>query len=141
MKRLVFAVALIVAALFDHVAYADADADLSFECFSSPEAVHEAHHGSHAVYSAHVTGWPETSKCWHVHQAVAKPKAKPRFAAIAGPAPSHYVAQALPLQPRQEVKATYEEAAAALRAMMFGPDESPTGFEARFSAIAYMPTF
>ena len=39
MKRLVFVIALIVAALFDHVAHADADAP--DECFSSSEAVHE----------------------------------------------------------------------------------------------------
>jgi hypothetical protein len=33
------------------------------------------------------------------------------------------------------VEETYEQATASLHALMFGPDESPTGFEARFSAI------
>jgi hypothetical protein len=61
------------------------------------------------------------------------------------------MAQALPPQPRQEVPAaheenaavqtTYEEIAAALRSLMFGPDESPTDFEGRFSAIEDAPTF
>jgi hypothetical protein len=35
------------------------------------------------------------------------------------------------------VEGTYEENAAALRALTFRPDESPTDFEGRFSVIGY----
>jgi hypothetical protein len=149
MKRSIFIVALIVAALFDQVARADTDPP--FECFSSPEEVHAAHPGSHAVYTAHATWWTESSKCWHVGKPVAKPKTKPPVAASAA---SKYIAQTPPLQPMQEVRATYEEAAVALFAMMFGPDPSsrqasssardrgsPNDFEGRFSALANTSTF
>ena len=140
MKRLVFVITLIVAGLTHHVARADAAPP--FECFSSPEAVHEAHPGSHAVYTAHATWWTESSKCWHVGKPVAKPTTKPRAAATDAQAPR---AQPLPAQLKQAlplaneriaaVEETYEQAAASLRTLIFGQDESLTGFEARFSAI------
>jgi hypothetical protein len=149
MKRLVFTITLIVAGLVCHVAHADADAPV--ECFSSPEAVHEAHPGSHAVYTAHATWWTESSKCWFVGKPAAKPKTKPNAAAAVAPASSQHMAQALARQPKQEVRTTYEEKAAmqgtyeenaaALRVLMFGPDESPTDFEGRFSPIRDTPTF
>jgi hypothetical protein len=143
MKRLVFAAALIVAGFFQQIAYADDD---STECFSSPEGVQEAHPGSHTVYTTHATWWTESSKCWFAGKPVTKPKTKAHAAAAAAPAPSPQVAQALPPQPnpsppKQEVSVAYEEVAAALRAMMFGPEESSTDFEGRFSAIANAPTF
>jgi hypothetical protein len=144
MKCSAFVVALIVAVLFDHVAHADADP--SFECFPNPAAVHEAHQGSHAVYTTHATGWTESSKCWHVHELVAKPKMKPRVAATVAPAPR---AQALPVQLKEAlpvaneqssaVEETYEQVTTSLRALMFGPDQSPTNFEARSSAIEPSP--
>jgi hypothetical protein len=45
--------------------------------------------------------------------------------------------QALPVANEQKdaVEETYEHAAASLRELMFGPDESRPAFEARFSAI------
>jgi hypothetical protein len=150
MKRLVFAISLIVAGPFHQVAHADADAPI--ECFSSPDAVHEAHPGSHAVYTTHATWWTESSKCWFVGEPVAKPKTKPRAAAATvAAAPSLRIAQGRPPQAKQEVPValeenvvaygTYEENAAALRALMFGEDESPTDFEGRFSALEITPTF
>jgi hypothetical protein len=139
MKRLVFVVALIVAGLFDQVAHADTDAPI--ECFSSSEAVHEAHPGSHAVYTTHATWWAESSKCWFVGKPPAKPTMKPRADAAVAQAPSQHIAQALPLQPEREVNARYEEVAAALLAMMFGPEASPTDFEGRFSPVADTSTF
>jgi hypothetical protein len=148
MKRLVFAIAVMVAGPFNHVAHADADVPV--ECFSSPEAVLEAYPGSHAVYTAHATGWTQSSKCWFAGKPAAKPKAKSRDAAAVAPAPPRRraealpplaLAQALPPQSRREVQGTYEENAAALRALMFGPDETTTDFETRFSAIGSTPTF
>ena len=149
MKRLVFAITLIVAGPFHHVAYADADA--AVECFSSPDAVLEAHPGSHAVYTTHATWWTDSPKCWFVGKPAAKPKAKPRAVATAAPASSPHMAQALPPQPKQEApvaseenaaaQGTYEENAAALRALMFGEDESPTDFKGRFSAVENTPSF
>jgi hypothetical protein len=140
MKRLVCVITLIVAGLTHHVARADAAPP--FECFSSPEAVHEAHPGSHAVYTAHATWWTESSTCWHVGKPIAKPKLTPRADATAAQAPR---AQALPAQIKQAlpvaneriaaVEETYEQATASLHALMFGPDESPAGFQARFSAV------
>ncbi|SRR5579871_4876708 len=147
MKRLVFAFTLIVAGPFHHVAHADAP----IECFSSPEAVHEAYPGSHAVYTTHATWWTDSPKCWFDGKPAAKPKTKPRAAATLAPAASLHTAQPLPPQPEHEVPAafeenavaqgTYEENAAALRALMFGEDESPTDFKGRFSAIENMPSF
>ena len=138
MKRLIFISMLIVTGFFHNVARADDDKP--FECFSSPEAVLEAHPGSHAVYTAHAAWWTESSKCWHVGKPAVKPKVKPRVIAAVAAAPSLYMAQVLPLQPRQEAQETYEEITASLRAMMFGPDEVVAGFEARFSAIGNTPT-
>ncbi len=148
MKRLVFAIALIIAGLFHHVAHAEADAPV--ECFFSPEAVHEAHPGSRAVYTMHATWWTESSKCWFAGKPVAKPRRKPHASATVTPAPSQRTARALPAQPKQPkqevqatykeegpVEGTYEENAAALHTLMFGPDESPTDFEGRFSVIGY----
>jgi hypothetical protein len=123
MKRLVFVTALIVAALFHRAAHADADPPV--ECFASPEAVHEAHPGSHAVYTTHATWWTESSKCWFAGKPAATPKTKPR-AAVAQ-VQSQYMTQALPTKPKQQAKAahdekpaviavTYDEDAAALRA-------------------------
>jgi hypothetical protein len=141
MKCACFVIALIVEGLFHNVAHADTDAPV--ECFSSPEAVQEAHPGSHAVYTAQATWWTKSSKCWFVGRPLAKPKTTPRAAATVALVPSQHIAQALPLQPQQEVEVqgTYEENAAALRALMFGPDESPTDFEGRFSSIRNTPTF
>ena len=151
MNRLIFGIALTVAGLFHHVAHANVDADAPVECFSSPEAVYEAYPGSRAVYTTHATWWTESSKCWFVGKPVAKPTTKPRAAAAVALAPSHDLARALPPQPKQEAlvaheeiaagQITYEEIAAALRSLMFGPDESPTDFAGRFSAIANVPTF
>jgi hypothetical protein len=161
MQRLVFAIALTVAVFIHHVAHADTDVPV--ECFSSPEAVHDAYPASHAVYTTHATWWTESSKCWFVGTPVvsteksprAKPKAKPR--AVASAPPLQRMAQVLPPQPKPEMMpampapsevqekyeemsaplGTYEENAAALRALMFGPDESPTDFEGRFSVVGY----
>jgi hypothetical protein len=154
MKRLVFAVALMVAGPFHHVAYADADPPV--ECFSSPEAVQEAHPGSHAVYTTHATWWSESPKCWFVGEPAATRKAKPRAAAAVAPVRSKKTAQALPPHAKQEAtqeeKASahgaYEENATALRALLLdyapalralllGPDESQTDFDGRFSVIYY----
>ena len=60
MQRLVFAIALIVAGFFHHVAHADTDAPI--ECFSSPEAVHDAHPASHA---AGRLPWPTGKVSWY----------------------------------------------------------------------------
>lgn len=143
MNRLVFVVTLIVAGLIHNVARADADP--SIECFSNPEAVLEAHPGSRAVYTTHATWWTESSKCWFVGKPIVKPASKPRAAATVALPPPRDMAQALPAQLKQAlpvaneqnaaVEEKYEQAAASLRALMFGPDESPAGFEARFSAI------
>jgi hypothetical protein len=164
MQRLVFATALIVTGFFHNVAHADTD--MPIECFSSPEAVHDAHPASHAVYTTHATWWTESSKCWFVGEPVAKSKMKPR--AVASAPPSQRKAQAVPPQPEPEIRparpapsrvqekheedpvpqGTYEENAAALRALLFGnvpawradmpgPDESPTDFEGRFSVAGY----
>jgi hypothetical protein len=155
MKRLVFAITLIVAGPFHHVAYADDDPPV--ECFSSPAAVHEAHPGSHAVYTTHATWWTESSRCWFVGTPAATPKKKPR-AAAAAPVRSQKTAPALPPQLKQEAKTTHEEKApvqgaheenatalhalmldyaSALRTLISGPDESQTDFEGRFSVIYY----
>jgi hypothetical protein len=136
MKRLVFIAALIITPFSHDIARADDDPP--FQCFVSPEAVLEAHPGSHAVYTAHATWWTESSKCWHVGRPVAKLKS-PAIAAVA-PARSLSRTQALPLQP-QEAQETYEAVTASLRAMMFGSDESPTGFAARFSASETRQSF
>jgi hypothetical protein len=149
MKRPVFIITLIVAGLLHHVAHADADPPV--ECFSSPEAVHEAHPGSRAVYTTHAAWWTESSKCWFVGEPIAKPITKPRAATTVAPAPPRSMALALPAQFQQElpaanewnaaVKETYEEVTASLRALMFDhPDESPTDFETRFSAIGNAQT-
>jgi hypothetical protein len=169
MKRLVFAIALIVAGLFHHAAYADADPP-PVECYFSPEDLHDAHPGSHVVYTTHATWWIESSKCFFAGEPAARPKRKPH--ATVNLAPSQRIAKATPQQPKQPkqevqathkqeaqpthkqgaqatykeevqatpqeegpVEGTYEENAAALRALMFGPDESPTDFEGRFSVI------
>jgi hypothetical protein len=155
MKRLVFAVALIVAGPFHH-AYADADSPL--ECFSSPEAAQEAHPGSHAVYTTHATWWTDSPKCWFVGEPAAMRKTKPRAATAVAPARSKKMAQALPPQARHEAKATHEgkatvrgtneenavawralmlDYASALHALVLGSDESQTDFEGRFSVIYY----
>jgi hypothetical protein len=139
MKRLVCVVALIAAGLFDHVAHAEDEA--STECFSSPEAVHEAHPGSGAIYTTHATWWTESPKCWFVGKPLAKPTAKPRIAAAVAPAPSQHAVQPRPLQPKQAIKATYEEAAASLHALMFDPDEFKTAFEKRFSTVGNTRVF
>ncbi len=149
MKRLVFVVALLAAGPFDHGARADTDT--AVECFSSAEAVHEAHPGSRAVYTTHATWWTESSKCWFVGKPLAKTKTKPRAAVATAPAPSLSMAKAVPPHPKQEapvtheervtVEATYEENAAALRALMFGSDEAPTNFEGRFSAVQDTPAY
>jgi hypothetical protein len=157
MKRLVFAVALIVVGPFHQVAYAEADSPV--ECFSSPEAVHDAHPGSHAVYTTHATWWTESPKCWFVGEPAATRKTKPRIAAAdAASVRSRQTAQAVHPQVKQEAKARHEEKAAvhrvyeenatalrallldyapALRALLLGPDESQTDFEGRFSVIYY----
>jgi hypothetical protein len=149
MKCQGFVAALIVAGLFHQVAHAEAVPPV--ECFSSPEAVYETHPGSHAVYSTHATWWTESSKCWFVGDPVAKPKTKSRVTAVVASPSSEHVARVLLPQPKQEVQlpsqesvatqGTYEENAAALRNLMFGPDESSTDFEGRFSAIRNTPTF
>jgi hypothetical protein len=164
MQRLAFAIALIASVFFHHVAHADTDVPI--ECFSSPEAVHDAHPASHAVYTTHATWWTESPKCWFVGKPVAKPNTKPR--AVASAPSSQRMAQALPpllkpemmparpapsdVQEKHEEKpaqqGTYEENAAALRALMFDnapasraqtfdPDESPTDFAGRFSVVGY----
>jgi hypothetical protein len=148
MNRLVFAIALITAGLFHHVAHAEADAPI--ECFLSPEAVQEAYPESPVFYTTHATWWTESSKCWFAGKADAKPQSKPHVNAAVARAPSQAMAKALPPQPKQPkqeaqaaheeegaVEGTYEENAAALRALMFDPDESPTDFEGRFSAVGY----
>jgi hypothetical protein len=162
MKCRVPAVALFLVGLPHPVAHANevAHADeASVECFSSPEAVLEAHPGSHAVYTTHATWWSVSSKCWFAGSPAEKPMIKPRAAMTVAAAPSPRPAQALPPQPKQAVEVpyqqiamaqayeeniapqpTYEESAAALRALMFGPDESPTDFEGRFSAVRNTPT-
>jgi hypothetical protein len=114
MKRLVWVVALIAAGLFDHVAHADNEE--STECFSSPEAVHKARPGSRAIYTTHAEWWTESSKCWFVGKPLAKQTTTLRVAATVAPVASQ---QPLPLQPKQAIKATYEEAAASLHALMF----------------------
>lgn len=110
MKRLAFVTALIAAALFHRAAHADADPPV--ECFASPAALHDAHPGSHAVYTTHATWWTESSKCWFAGKPVATPKTKPR-AAVAQ-VRSQYTTQALPSQPRQQAKVTHEEKAAVI---------------------------
>jgi hypothetical protein len=154
MNRLVFIITLIVAGLMHHVAHADADPPV--ECFSSPEAVYEAHPGSRAVYTTHAAWWTESPKCWFVGKPIAKPMTKPRAVATVAPALPRTMAQALPAQLRHvlpaanewnatvketTVKETYEEVTASLRALMFGPDQSPTNFETRFSAIGNTTTW
>ena len=148
MKCQVPVIALILIGLSHQVAHAE---KTPFECFSSPEALHEAHRGSRAMYTTHATWWSESSKCWFVDEPVAKPKTNPRAVAKVAPASSLDMPQALPPPPRQEMPAaleesvaaheTYEESAAALRALMFGEDEPPTNFEGRFSAIGNTLTF
>jgi hypothetical protein len=144
MRRLVFIITLIAAGLIHPVAHADAAPPT--ECFSSPEAVYEAHPGSRAVYTTHATWWTESSKCWFVGKPIAKPVAKPRTAAAVAPAPPRQMAQAHPVEVKRElpaaneknaaVQGTYEEVTAWLRTLMFGAaDDSPADFETRFSAI------
>jgi hypothetical protein len=157
MKCQVPAIALILVGLPHPVAHAN---EAPFECFSSPEAVHEAHPGSHAVYTTHATWWSESPKCWFAGSPAEKQMMKPHAAMTVASAPSPRPTQALPPQPKQALEVpyqqiamaqayeenvapqqpTYEESAAALRALMFGPDESPTDFEGRFSAIRNTPT-
>jgi hypothetical protein len=133
-----------------------------FKCFSTPEAVHKAHPGSHAVYTTHATWWSESSKCWFAGIPAEKPKMTPHTDITAASAPSRRLTQAPPLPLKQAVhvpyretamaqasyeesvasqQPTYEESAAALRALMFDPDESMTDFEGRFSGIRNAPTF
>src|SRR5262249_29869985 len=139
---------LILVGLSNQVAHAE---KTPIECFSSPGAVHDAHPGSHAMYTTRATWWSETSKCWFVNEPAAKPKTNPRSVATVPPASSLVIAQALPPPSKQEVPValkenvvadeTYEESAAALRALMFGGDEAPTNFEGRFSAIGNTLSF
>jgi hypothetical protein len=140
MKCLVFATPLICAGFFHNVAHAE-DAP-PFECFSSAEAVLEAHPGSHAFYTAHATWWTESSICWHVGKSIAKPAmTTPQATAMVASAPAPHIAEALAFQPRQEAPETYEEVTASLRAMMFGPDEFPASLNARLSSIGNTRAF
>jgi hypothetical protein len=148
MKCQVPVIVLNLVGLSHQVAHAE---KMPVECFSSPEAVHEAHRGSRAMYTTHATWWSESSKCWFADEPTAKPKTNPRAAATVAPASSLDIAQTLPPPPKQEVpvaleesvaaRETYEESAVALRALMFGEDEASTNFEGRFSAIGNTLTF
>ncbi len=101
MKCKVPAIALILVGLSHQVAHAD---HTPIECFSSPEAVHEAHPGSHAAYTTRATWWSESSKCWFVDEPAAKPKTNPRAAATFPPTSPLVVAQALPPPSKQEAQ-------------------------------------
>jgi hypothetical protein len=158
MNRLVFIITLIAAGLIHPRARAEAPPPT--ECFSTPEAVYEAHPGSRAVYTTHATWWTESPKCWFVGKPIAKPAAKPRTAAAVAPAPPRQMAQSHPVEahsaeahsaevkrdrpPANEKNAagqgTYEEVTAWLRTLMFGAaDDTPADFETRFSAIMTTP--
>jgi hypothetical protein len=156
MKCQVPAIALILVGLPYQVAHAK---ETPFKCFSNPEAVHKAHPGSHAVYTTHATWWSESSKCWFAG-IPAKMKPRPVVITTASP-PSQRPTQARARRLKQAVKVlhrkvamaqamyeesvapqpTYDESAAALRSLMFGPDEFLTDFEGRFGGIRNVPTF
>jgi hypothetical protein len=167
MKRLIFASAVIVAALYNQTGHAAAPA----ECFANSGAVFSAHpNASHASYIVHEKKSGGSARCWYadafktqtkadakpatrsvapvaetsaLRPSITTPARQPRTTAVAAPA------IATPAQPRTtavapaaqfpgEIQPPVQMAVNKQELTGFLPvDETPADFESRFSASGY----
>jgi hypothetical protein len=165
MKHLVFASAVIIAALYSQISHAAAPA----ECFASSGAVFSAHpNASHASYIVREKKPGASARCWYADafKAQAKTDAKPAARSVARAAETsalrssitttraHATAASPAREPHTTAAASASQPMTAQLPGGFRPatqiavnaqelrgflsaDEAPADFESRFSAAGY----